>query len=399
MISVRGQILLLAATTFVAGANEYVLAGILDLVSRGLGASVETAGQLITVYALTYGLCVPIVIALTSRVGRRRVLVVAMALYAVASGASYFIDDFWMFAGLRVAQALTGGVAVVTALSTAATVAGPARQGRAIATVIMGFTASLIIAVPLGREMALRFGWNSVFLVIGVLGLLTVAAQQLVLDKLGPAAAIPLRQQLGMLKRPSTLAGLLVTVLWMAGYVITYSYLTPYLITVQHLDPSVIGAILLLFGVASLVGSRWGGAHTDRHGHHRTLSIAKYAQIASLVLLACVPLVFSSASVGIITGVLILWSVAAWACGPSQQVRVASLDAKASGVLVGLNQSGMQIGIAAGSALGGLVAAVSGLAALPWLSAFVVAIALWLMLVLQGRNKDSPATRQSTNAN
>ncbi len=381
-ISERGQILALTLGTFVAGANEYVLAGTLDLVSKGLNVSVEATGQLITIYALVYGICVPIVVAMTSQIGRRKVLVASMIFYAISSGLCFFVNDYWVFWAFRVLQALSGGVAVVSALSTAATVAGPERQGRAIATVIMGFTASLIVAVPAGREISLYLGWHAVFLVIGVLGVIAAVVQQLVLPALPPAASVPLSQQIAMLKRPAIIGGLLVTMLWMAGYVVTYSYLTPYLVDVQNVSGSEISIILLLFGVASLIGSRIGGTNTDRFGHHKTLMASKVLQVLLLLALSVVASIVHQGATIVVAVVLVLWSVAAWASGPSQQVRVASLDTNVSGVLVGLNQSAMQLGIAAGTAMGGVITSGFGLNSLPWFSAAVVAIALLLMMAL-----------------
>ena len=382
---VRYQILSLTLATFVAGANEYILAGMLDLVSQGLETSVQATGQLITIYALVYGLCVPVVVALTSRVGRRKVLVVAMSTYAIVTSLCYLVDSFWVFSVFRVLQALSGGVAVVSALSAAASVAGPERRGRAIATVIMGFTASLIVAVPTGREIALHAGWHAVFLVIGVLGLVAALVQRFTLTPLPPAATVPLAQQIGMLKRPAIISGLMVTVLWMGGYVITYSYLTPYLINIQDVSGTSISVILLLFGVASLIGSRIGGTNTDRHGHHATLAMSKVLQIVFLLSMAIIASTLHHGATIAVAAVLILWSVSAWASGPSQQVRVASLDPRASGVLVGLNQSAMQLGIAAGTAFGGLATTTLGLQSLPWFSAIVVATALALMTVLHYR--------------
>lgn len=381
-LSYRYQILLLALTTFVAGANEYILAGELDLVARGLGISVGLAGQLITIYALVYGLCVPVVVALTGRIGRRTVLVAATVGYAFVSGLCFFAYDFRIFIMLRVLQALLGGLAVVSALSTAAVMAGPKRRGRAIATVIMGFTTSLIVAVPIGREIALHFGWNAVFPLTAVLGLATACTQRYALPTLTPAASIPLREQVGVLTRPSTIGGLLVTVVWMAGYMLTYSYLTPYLLNVQHIPGRWISAILLAFGLASLIGSRVGGSFNDRLGHHATLVMLKILQAIFLVAMSTVALAWPHGSPVTLTVMLMLWSITAWACTPSQQVRIAGINAKASGVLVGLNQSGIQIGIAAGAALGGVAAGGFGLSWLPWLSALLEIGALMLLLAL-----------------
>ncbi|HET8596512.1 MAG TPA: MFS transporter [Castellaniella sp.] len=394
-ISSHYQILLLALTTFVAGANEYILAGILDLVSRGLGAPIEVTGQLITLYALVYGLCVPVAVALTSRIGRRTVLIGAMVVYACASGLTLLVHDFWTFVPVRVLQALSGGTAVVTALSTAATLAGRERQGRAIATVIMGFTASLIIAVPVGREIALRLGWHAVFPMVGALSLAVALGQRFALPALSPAATIPLRAQAALLKRPAVAGGLLVTVLWMAGYVVTYSYLAPYLIQVWHVPGAWVSPLLLAFGIASLAGSRLGGGHTDRHGYHSTLVISKILQAGFLALMGLAALAVPAGSLAAVGLILVLWSVAAWASGPSQQVRAAALAPDAQGVLVGLNQSCMQLGIASGAALGGLATQALGLASLPWLSALLVLTSLALMMALR-RRQPQPAAGEDT---
>jgi len=378
-VPLQYQILLLAMTTFVAGANEYILAGILDLVAPGLGAPVALAGQLITLYAFVYGLCVPIVVAMTSHIGRRKVMITAMLLYALASIATLLVQDFWTFVPVRILQALSGGTAVVTALSTAASLAGSQRQGRAIATVIMGFTASLIVAVPVGREIALRFGWHAVFPLVGLLSLVVALSHRFVLPALSPAASIPLRAQLAFLHRPAVLAGLMVTVLWMAGYVMTYSFLTPYLIGVQHLDGASISPLLLAFGLASLVGSRFGGSRTDRHGYHATLVASKLLQAACLLTLPLAAWLWPSGSLYGVAAALIMWSATAWAAGPAQQIRAAALVPEARGVLVGLNQSGMQLGIALGTALGGMATQSISLAGLPWLSAVLVLGSLVLM--------------------
>ncbi|MFC4296420.1 MFS transporter [Castellaniella hirudinis] len=390
-VSPRYQILLLAMTTFVAGANEYILAGILDLVSPGLGVPVELTGQLITLYAFVYGLCVPIVIALTSHIGRRKIMVAAMVIYGLANLMTVWVDDFWTFLPIRVIQALSGGTAGVTVLSTAVSIAGPQRQGRAIATVIMGFTASLIVAVPIGREIALRFGWHAIFPLIGVLSLAAALSQRLALPVLSPAASIPLRAQLALLRRLPVLGGVMVTVLWMAGYVMTYSFLTPYLIEVQHLPSAWVSPVLLVFGVASLAGSQLGGVGTDRLGFYATLVSSKLLQMCFMLALPLVLWFWSPGSVWAVTAVLVMWSVTAWAAGPAQQVRAAALVPEARGVLVGLNQSGMQMGIALGTALGGLVTRTFGLADLPWMSAVMILASLVLMAVCKRMGSVVPA--------
>ncbi len=127
-----------------------------------------------------------------------------------------------------------------------------------------------------------------------------------------------------------------------------------------------------MWGRGSAAAARTG------HGFHATLVVAKLLQMAFLLALPLVAWLWSG-SLYTVAAVLAMWSATAWAAGPAQQVRAAALVPEARGVLVGLNQSSMQMGIALGSALGGLFTQTLGLAELPWLSVAMVLASLLLM--------------------
>lgn len=63
---------------------------------------------------------------------------------------------------------------VVTALDVAAKIAATGKQASTVATVVMGFTASLIIGVPLGRIDAAQFGWKYVCGILALAGLVAM---------------------------------------------------------------------------------------------------------------------------------------------------------------------------------------------------------------------------------
>src|SRR5690606_32953130 len=153
------------------------------------------------------------------------------------------------------------------------------------------------------------------------------------------------RRQLGMLSHASVLLGLTVTFLWLGGYAVLNTYLTPYLLDVSGVDGDVMGALLLLFGIASIVGIQAGGFLTDRAGPHRTLTVTKVLHV--LVLLALSAFGAGTAAAGI--ALAVLWGAAAWGSTSAQQIRVASLVPGAADVLLSLNQSVMQISIAVGA--------------------------------------------------
>ena len=68
--------------------------------------------------------------------------------------------------------------------------------------------------------------------------------------------------------------------------------------------------------------------------------------------------------------------IAAWSFGSVQNYNVVSLAPEASGIMASLNSSFVQIGIAAGAGIGGIVAGSSSMLAIIWIRATSVTIAV-----------------------
>lgn len=75
----------LAVGTFAVGTESFMIAGLLPAMAADLGVSIGVAGQLVTVFALAYALGSPVLAALTGNLNRRRLLIGAMTLFAVAN--------------------------------------------------------------------------------------------------------------------------------------------------------------------------------------------------------------------------------------------------------------------------------------------------------------------------
>lgn len=85
--------------------------------------------------------------ALTARMERRKLLVYSLGIFVIANLLSFALPGYIPFVIARVIMAMGAGMVVVTALGIAAKIAPPGKQASSIATVVMGFTASLIIGV------------------------------------------------------------------------------------------------------------------------------------------------------------------------------------------------------------------------------------------------------------
>ncbi|WP_136607085.1 MFS transporter [Paenibacillus dokdonensis] len=384
------KVYVLALISFLVGTSEYIISGILDRIAVTLGTSVAAAGQLITVFSLAYAIGTPILMAATAKMDRRKLLLYSLGLFIAANLLSFVLPGFELFIAARIIMALGAGMVVVTALSIAAKIAPPGKQAGAIASVTMGFTASLIIGVPLGRMISTALGWKAVFLAIALVGVLAMVVIALSIPRIKGDEPIPLMKQFALLKRPQVAIALGITFFWLGGYSLAYTYISPFLLEVTHLNDSLLSAALLVFGIASLIGSKVGGYSADKRGVMFTLATGMLLHIISLILLS-----FAGHSVVAVFAILILWSFAAWSSGPTQQYNLISLAPESSGVMLSLNQSTMQLAMAVGAAVGGLVIGHVSLASITWFGAAGVIIAVIATFVLSGMTSRQPAIQKA----
>lgn len=187
------KIYVLALVSFLVGTSEYVIAGILDRISDTMNISLIAAGQLITIFSLVYALGTPIIIALTSRMDRRKLLLYFLGLFVAGNVLAYLLPGYGLFIAARILMALGAGVVVVTALTVAAKIAPAGKQASSIATVITGFTASLIVGVPLGRMVAAAWDWKLIFAGIAILGVLAMIVIASTIPPSEGEAPVPLK--------------------------------------------------------------------------------------------------------------------------------------------------------------------------------------------------------------
>nr|WP_244885894.1 hypothetical protein [Heyndrickxia shackletonii] len=133
---------------------------------------------------------------------------------------------------------------------------------------------------------------------------------------------------------------------------------------------------LFAFGLATLIGSKFGGFMTDRIGIPRSLIGGMVIHVIALVLL-------STIAKSTITAIplLMLWSFSAWSSGPGLQYNLVWQAPEASGILLSLYGSFIQLAIAAAAGIGGIVTKSSSILTVSWIGAASVAIAIFIAMV------------------
>ncbi|MCR2804180.1 MFS transporter [Paenibacillus soyae] len=364
------KIYMLAVVSFLVGTSEFLIAGILDKVASDIGVTVAAAGQLITAFSIAFAFGTPIIMALTAKMDRKKLLLASLGVFVAGNLVAVLASDFLSLLGARIVMALGTGVFIVVSLTVAAKLAAPGKQASAIATLVMGFSFALIVGVPIGRVVASAFDWTMNFAGIGILGLIGMAAIYRLIPGSEGEPPVPIREQLALLRQPRIAVSLAVTFLWIAGYSVAYTYISPFLLTISGLSEQWVSGGLFAFGIASLIGSKLGGFGTDKWGVKRTLLGGMALHGIALLLLT----LFAQSAI-LVLPILMLWAFAAWSSGPTQQYYLMTLTPGASGIMLSLNSSVLQIGMAAGAGVGGVIVESASLSSVSWLGAVGVALA------------------------
>lgn len=364
-------IILLALGAFVTGTAEFVVSGILELISFELDVSISIAGQLITIYSLSYAIGALVLVILTSQFDRKKVLLYAIFTFILGNLVAFVSYNFVVLMLSRIIMAMSGGLYIVVATNYAAQIAAPEKRGSAMATVITGFTVSLVLGVPIGTFLAGYFDWHYIFLIIALGTVFLLVALYKLVPTIGGNKPLPFKQQLQIMKDKRVLTGLTTTIFWILGYTMVFAYIAPLLSKTAGFSIEMTSIALFVLGSFAFIGSRFGGYAVDKWGPNRTISISLSVHIAALIVLTFTQ--YSTVGVFI---TLAVWGIATWTTTPAKQFYLVSLKPQSAETVLSFNTALMNVGMMFGSALGGIIIQYMDIVHLSWIAGIFVAIAL-----------------------
>jgi len=344
-------ILALAVGGFAIGTTEFASMGMLPEVARGIGVDIPTAGHLVSAYALGVVVGAPTLAVLGSRLPRRRVLVALMALFAVAHLASLLVTSYWPLMLVRFVAGLPHGAYFGIASLVAASLVDDRRRTLAVSNVLMGLTVANIVGVPAATWLGQALGWQQSYAVVGVLGLVTMAAVSTLVPHQPANPTASVRREFTALRRPQVWLALLIGTVGFGGMFSTYAYISPTLQELGGWSSAAVPWILSLYGLGSTTGAALAG-RVARHGILRGIAVLL---VLIAILLAVYALLLPYAVVGL---------AATYALGmlpsmlvPMLQTRLMDVAHEGQSLAAALNHSTLNIANALGAWLGSLVLA------------------------------------------
>lgn len=345
----KWKIYLLTFVSFLMGTSQFVIVGVLDQIASSLGISLSQAGQLVSVYALSSAIGTPIIMILTTKMDQRNQLLLSLIVFIFGIFAMLTWNNYLFIVISRSIVGIGAGIFVATAYAISAKLAPIGGKGKAMSNIAMGFSIALVLGVPLGRLITAAYNWQAIFWLIGGLSIICLICVILAMPKAILETLIPLKEQLVLLKQIKVMSALGVSFLFFISYSIIYTYITPLLSSIRTVSEIEMSSILMLLGIASLIGSKLAGILADRLGIAKTLLGSMAIHLVTLLLLY-----FTSDSLLLTSALLFIWVCASWIFGPAQSIHLASIAPKAMAIIISLNSSFIQLGFAVGAGLGGI---------------------------------------------
>jgi len=387
----RVVIYLLALGVFLTGTVEMVVAGILNVIATDLNISITLAGQLITGYSLAFAIGTPILIALTARMERKKLLIWSLFIFVTGCFISYTSSNYSILMISRVVLGISAGLFSVIALSSAAKLVPPKKVGSAIGVIGLGFGSAIAFGVPIGIAITNIWNWHTIFLVLGIVSLCVMLGLLRLLPRIEGDAPIPFRQQFMVIKNPVIISALFISLFMCTSNSIMLTYIAPFLQDILHLDATELAYMMLILGIASIIGSRLGGTGVDKLG--TTKMITSSLLVSGLALLI-IPMFTNPVFLGLVF--ITIWMMSIFMTSPAIQSYFIQQAPQAANLVLSLNMTIVQIGTAVGAATGGwIVGSVSTVKYNPWVAGGAIVIALFLSIISFSLRKEMVFVKSS----
>ena len=350
-------VVILIASSFMLGMSEFIVVGILPDIAADLKISEVTVGNLVSLFAFVYAPVTPLGSALSARFPRFATHLTLIGIFLAGNILCAFAPNYAVLVVARIMIALVSGTLVAVAMTYAPDVTTDRFRTKFIAWVFSGFSIASVVGVPVGTWVANTFGWRWAFHMINVLTIMLIVGMVVALPRNSHIVKIGFLPQFRLFFDRRIQLGVLDVVCGAAASYVFYTYLTPIMRDEVHVPEQYLSVGLVIFGAACLWSNLYGGKLADRGRgvepltHIRPIYCAHAVLMASLVVAHWVP-VYGALLLVVLGMFMYLQNSASQVLymDVASQSHPGSLNLAAS-----LNSMSFNIGIALGSAVGGLI--------------------------------------------
>jgi predicted MFS family arabinose efflux permease len=343
----------MAVCAFALVASEFLPVSLLTPIASDLQITEGMAGQGIAISGIFAVLTSLFISSLAGSLNRKTLLQGLTTAMGVSGAIVALAPDYLTYMlGRALIGVVVGGFWSMSA-ATAMRLVADRDVPRALAIVNGGNALATVVAAPLGAWLGGLIGWRGAFLCLVPISMIALAWQWRALPSMPGSARAPgvgeIFKVFKLLKRPGISVGMLASSLLFLGQFALFTYVRPFLETITEIHGSGISLVLLVIGMAGLLGTVLIGRVLQKR-FYQTLVV-----LPLLMAMTAIALIIFGESVAVVVALLGLWGLTGTSAPVGWWAWIAKVfpkDAESGG---GLFVAVVQMSIALGSTLGGLL--------------------------------------------
>jgi predicted MFS family arabinose efflux permease len=375
----KKSIYIMALGAFGIITTEFGIIGIMPAIAKHFNVSIDTAGWLLSGFALTIALTGPFSVLLTSKINRKIMMCLVLLTFVASNILSAVSPNFTVLMIARILPAFLHPVFWAVATVAASKQVEPKDAPKAVSVVLGGLSVATVLGVPITTYISELINWQASFVVSGVINLIAFAALLAFVPSMPVTEDQSVKSQLVILKKGQMWVNLVATMIMIAGIFATYSFLAEYLGKISSMNGTEISLMLLLFGATGIAGNWVTGIALSKN-----VMLTTRFFLLSLIGVHLLAYVFGGLFIPM-TAIIGIWGFIHTGGFLIGQTRSTSEAPEAPELAASLMVSFGNAGVTLGTFLGGLIITRFGIHEVIWISISLLLVALALTYVFVGR--------------
>lgn len=365
----------LGLAIFSIGTSELMIAGMMSSLADSFNISIGHVGHLISYFAfgVMFGGPVLTYLFLKFKAPYRPTLLVMLLLYAVVQGAIAFNTNHDLLVIIRIVLGILCAGCLSLALATSMSIVTREKIPSAAAVVIGGFMISNVIGVPFATIVDEYFGWQVSFIIVAVLVFICFIALYFLLpdlrNKKNSEENVDINE-MDAFKKSAYWKACLTSCLILGASFAAFSYFVPILTYVTKMNVQVIPFILMIYGIANVIGN----IISAKFAYKYSLQVMLIGLSTLTISLICMALFAEYAWLTVIFVIFI--GLSGVPMNPAMMTRIVSV-AHPGPLVNAVHTSVINIGLGGGAYLGGAaITAGLGYTSTLWIGAVLAFLGL-----------------------
>lgn len=252
-----GALLVFILTVGVFGIinTEMGVIGILPLIAETFHVTVPQAGWTVSIFALVVAISAPVMPLLFSGINRKKVMLLALGIFTLSNVVSMLTTNFTVLLIARALPAFLHPVYVSMAFTVAAASVSKENAPKAVAKVFIGVSAGMVLGVPVTSYIASEVSFTMGMAFFTIVNALVFIATLIFVPSMPVKEKLSYGTQLTVLKNKVMWYSIIAVTLINGALFGFFSYMSDFLKTVTDVPYKVISMLLLVYGLANIVGN------------------------------------------------------------------------------------------------------------------------------------------------